>query len=110
MIIFSHAKSAEGAKILSPFLFTLALEESQTSLRREGAESLSTPPPCGVLAPVSGGESVTTISTAPANCPPETGWTSEAEGVDYTFSIPPLPLRPLSRVASDYSSESVVLL
>ena len=37
------------------------------------------PPPCGVLAPVSGGESVTTVSTAPANCPPETGWTrSEA--------------------------------
>ena len=35
-----HAKGAESAKILSPFLFTLALEESQTSLRQEGAESL----------------------------------------------------------------------
>ena len=87
---FSHAKSAEGAKILSPFLFTLALEWSQTSLRREGAESLSTPsPPVGVLAPVSGGESVTTASTAPANCPPETGGTRSVatEGVDDTNGL-----------------------
>ena len=46
-------------------------------------------------------------------CPPETGWTrSEAtEGVDSfplsTFRLS-TPLRSLSRVASDYSSESVV--
>ena len=42
------------------------------------------PPPCGVLTPVSGGESVTTENTAQADCPPETGATrSEAtEGVD----------------------------
>ncbi len=31
---------------------------------------LSTPSPCGVLAPVSGGESVTTVSTAPAKLSP----------------------------------------
>ena len=51
-------------------------------------ENYPPPPPCGVLAPVSGGESVTTASTAPANCPPETGWTrSEAtEGVDIKFT------------------------
>ena len=42
------------------------------------------PPPCRVLTPVSGGESVTTENTAQADCPPETGATrSEAtEGVD----------------------------
>ena len=69
-----------------------------------------TPPPCGVLAPVSGGEKWVIALAVVTNCPPETGWTSEAEGVDYTFSIPPLPLRPLSRVASDYSSDSVVCI
>ena len=93
--LYFHAKSAEGAKILFPFLFTLALEESQTSLRREGAESLS--PLRGTLSeldvklgsltlirhkmtlshfskglihPVSGVESVTTVSTAPAKLSP----------------------------------------
>ena len=57
MIYIFHAKGAESAKILSPFLFTLALEWSQTSLRQESAESLSTPSPLRVLPPVSGGES-----------------------------------------------------
>ena len=52
-----HAKSAKSAEIYSLSYFTLALEWSQTSLRQECAESLSTPsPPAGVLAPVSGGE------------------------------------------------------
>ena len=38
------------------------------------------------IPPCEGGGEVTTVSTAPANCPPETGWTrSEAtEGVDDT--------------------------
>ena len=40
------------------------------------------PPPLRGTTPVSGVESVTTENTAPANCPPETGRTSEAEGVD----------------------------
>ena len=44
--------------------------------------------------------------TAPADCPPETGGTSEAEGVDGLSFL--FPLRPLSCVASDYSSGSVV--
>ena len=46
---FSHAKSAEGAKILSPFLFTLALEWSQTSLQQECAESFIHPLPHSLL-------------------------------------------------------------
>ena len=49
-------------------------------------EKLSTPSPLWGTTPVSGIESVTIENTAPANCPPETGWTrSEAtEGVDKT--------------------------
>ena len=72
--------------------------------------------------PVSGGESVTTENTAQADCPPETGVTrSEAtEGVDvflivlvYFFILVLVcvkPLRSLSCVASDYSSDSVVCI
>ena len=66
------------------------------------------------LCPASlGGESVTTENTAPANCPPETGATSEAEGVDKSLtahcpSLIVLPLHSLSLVASDYSSGSAV--
>ena len=45
--------------------------------------------------PCRGGEAVTTVSTAPANCPPETGWTrSEAtEGVDDTNGLAELDER-----------------
>ena len=43
MIIFSHAKTAKSAEIYSLSYYTLALEWSQTSLRQESAESLSTP-------------------------------------------------------------------
>ena len=95
--------------------FTLALEWSQTSLRQESAESLSTPSltsaPMVVdfrlfvftpqvlyihpLPPVSGGESVTTENTAQADCPPETGATrSEAtEGVDKSLNSHPLTVK-----------------
>ena len=51
---------------------------------------LSTPSPLRGTTPVSGVESVTTGHTAPADCPPETGWTSEAEGVDKTAYRSPL--------------------
>ena len=46
--------------------------------------------------------------TAPADCPPETGGTRSVatEGVDSLSFL--FPLRPLSCVASDYSSGSVV--
>ena len=40
------------------------------------------PPPYGVLAPVSGGESVTGVNHSQL-CPPKLGVTSEAEGVCY---------------------------
>ena len=52
-------------------------------------------PPYGVLAPVSGGELVTTENTAPADCPPETGATrSEAtEGVDKSLNSHPLTVK-----------------
>ena len=100
---------------------TLALEWSQTSLRQESAESLSTPSltsapmvvdfrlfvftpqvryihplPFGTP-PVSGGESVTTENTAQADCPPETGATrSEAtEGVDKSLNSHPLTVKEL---------------
>ena len=88
-----HAKSAKSAEIFLS-VFTLALEGSQTSLRQESAESLSTPSPSG-LAPVSGGESVTTENTAQADCPPETGVTrSEAtEGVDKSLNSHPLTVK-----------------
>ena len=53
-----HAESAKSAKFYFPLCFTLALEWSQTSLRQKCAESFIHPlPPCGVLPPVSGGES-----------------------------------------------------
>ena len=51
---------------------------------------LSTPSPLRGTPPVLGVESVTTGHTAPADCPPETGWTSEAEGVDKTVHRSPL--------------------
>ena len=40
-------------------------------------------------------ESVTTVSTAPANCPPETGWTRSVatEGVDDTNGLAELDER-----------------
>ena len=94
-----RAKTAKSAEIYSLSYFTLALEWSQTSLRQECAESLSTlyapnprtpPQPSPVWEGV-----VTTVSTAPANCPPETGWTrSEAtEGVDDTNGLAELDER-----------------
>ena len=56
-----HAECAKSAENYCLSYFTLALERSQTSLRQECAESSIHPlPPFGVLAPVSGGESVTT--------------------------------------------------
>ena len=80
-----HAKSAKSAEIYSLSYFTLALEWSQTSLRQECAESLSTPSPLRGTTPVSGGErtpsiplqgeeSVTTdLCPHYTYCPPETG-------------------------------------
>ena len=49
----------------------------------------------GLIRPVSGGESVTTENTVPANCPPETGGTrSEAtEGVDKSLNSHPLTVK-----------------
>ena len=63
------------------------------------------PPPHCVVLPLSQGEKVDARSLqeycgynfiATADCPPETGWTSEAEGVDksthyYLLLIHPLP-------------------
>ena len=50
-----HADYAKSAEFIS-MCFTLALEGSQTSLRQESAESLSTPSPSGL--PLSQGEKV----------------------------------------------------
>ena len=63
---------------------------------------LSTPSPLRGTTPVSGVESVTTGNTAPADCPPETGWTSEAEGVDKIAHRSPLTahLSPLTEIHS----------
>ena len=63
---------------------------------------LSTPSPLRGTTPVSGVESVTTGNIAPADCPPETGWTSEAEGVDITVHRSPLtvPSSPLTEIKS----------
>ena len=63
---------------------------------------LSTPSPLRGTTPVLGVESVTTGHTAPADCPPETGWTSEAEGVDKTVHRSPLtvPFSPLTALKS----------
>ena len=58
---------------------------------------------------------VTTVSTAPANCPPETGWTrSEAtEGVDDTngmvktiHPLPPAGYSPLSQGESQLQTDN----
>ena len=59
---------------------------------------------CGLVF-VAKGDSVITVVT---DCPPKTGATSEAEGVDSIRFRFCSPLRSLSRVASDYSSGSVV--
>ena len=100
-----HAKSAE----IFLSVFTLALEESQTSLRQESAEKLSTPSPPAGYSPLSQGEkvgdsvsqfSVFTFISSPTLiklkqsplliklrksvfrllCPPETGGTSAERG------------------------------
>ena len=62
----------------------------------------STPSPLRGTTPVSGVESVTTGNIAPADCPPETGWTSEAEGVDKIAHHSPLtvPSSPLTEIKS----------
>ena len=73
----------------------------QSGIKTEN-EKLSTPSPLRGTTPVSGVESVTTGNTAPADCPPETGWTSEAEGVDITVHRSPLtvPSSPLTEIKS----------
>ena len=90
-------------------------ESNQTCLNcRAGADSrpqsgiktengkLSTPSPLRGTTPVSGVESVTTGHTAPADCPPETGWTSEAEGGDKTAYRSPFTAHrsPLTAIKS----------
>ena len=50
-----HAKNAKSAKFYFHSYFTLALEGSQTSLRQECAESLSTPLPPAGYSPLSHG-------------------------------------------------------
>ena len=99
MDLYLHADYAKSAEFIS-MCFTLALEGSQTSLRQESAESLSTPSPLRGTPPVSGGESVTTENTAQADCPPETGATrSEAtEGVDKSLISHPLTVKELFSV------------
>ena len=61
IIAFFHAKNAKSAKFLFTFLFNAGAEGVAnfvtTRVRREFIHPL---PPCGVLHPVSGGESVTT--------------------------------------------------
>ena len=82
---FLHADYAESAEFFI-FFSVLRWRWRDRKLRYdERAQRVyPPPPPCGVLTPVSGGESVTTENTAQADCPPETGATrSEAtEGVD----------------------------
>ena len=73
----------------------------QSGIKTENGK-LSTPSPLRGTTPVSEVESVTTGNTAPADCPPETGWTSEAEGVDKTAYRSPLTshLSPLTEIHS----------
>ena len=80
-----HAKSAKSAESLSSFLFHAFAGGSQTSLRQESAESLSTPSPLRGTTPVSGvertpsiplqGEESVTTDLCPhhTDCPSETG-------------------------------------
>ena len=89
MINFSHAKTAESAKFYFPFRIS-RLRWSGRKLRydKSAQRVLSTPSPLRGTTPVSGVESVTTDGYTPYN----------------------LPLRPPSRVASDYFSDSVVCI
>ena len=75
--------------------------ENLTNGKRK-TENYPPPPPFRGTSPVSGVESVTTGHTAPADCPPETGWTSEAEGVDKTAYRSPLTAHrsPLTAIKS----------
>ena len=93
---------------LLPFLFHACAGGSQTSLRQECAESSIHPLPPSGYSPCLRGRVSYNRKPALTNCPPETGGTRSkaTEGVDssrFCFS-----LRSLSRVASDYSSDSVV--
>ncbi len=81
-IVF-HAKNAKSAKFLFTFVFNAGAEGVAnfvtTRVRREFIHPL---PPAG-YSTLSQGESQLLLNiTAPADCPPETGGTSEAEGVD----------------------------
>ena len=73
----------------------------QSGIKTENGKR-STPSPLRGTTPVSGVESVTTGNIAPADCPPETGWTSEAEGVDKIAHHSPLtvPSSPLTEIKS----------
>ena len=88
-----HAKSAKSAEFLFPFLFHACTEGVANFVTtRERREFIHPLPPCGVLAPVSGGErppsiplqgeeSVTTdLCPHHTYCPPETGGTSAERG------------------------------
>ena len=77
--------------------------ESLTNGKRKTENGkLSTPSPLRGTTPILGVESVTTGNIAPADCPPETGWTSEADGVDITVHRSPLtvPSSPLTEIKS----------
>ena len=81
-IVF-HAKDAKSAEFLFPFLFNAGAEGVAnfvtTRVRREFIHPL---PPAG-YSHLSQGESLLQQNiTAPVDCPPETGGTSEAERVD----------------------------
>ena len=84
-------------KDLFPFLFHACAGGSQTSLRQECAESSIHPLPSAGYSPLSQGEKVgESVITVVTDCPPETGGTSEAEGVDgfrYPFVNGPLMAR-----------------
>ncbi len=83
--------------------------ESLTNGKRKTENGkLSTPSPLRGTTPA-GVESVTTGNTAPADCPPETGWTRGAEGVDKIahhspLTVPPSPLTEIKSHTLDFLS------
>ena len=104
--MFFHAEHAKTAKIYSLSYFTLALEGRKLRYDKSAQSSIHPFPPSG-YSPCLRGRVSYNRRPALTNCPSETGGRARsAEGVDssrFCFS-----LRSLSRVASDYSSDSVV--
>ena len=102
-----HAKSAKSAEFLFPFLFHACAGGVTNFVATRVRRVLSTPSSLRGTRPCLRGRVSYNRKPALTNCPSETGGRARsAEGVDssrFCFS-----LRSLSRVASDYSSDSVV--